>query len=83
MVETQTIVMQAAGRYWVIRYYAEQLWHSAATWFEPEDMEYEFLEFNEADLVDEGVGLWMPNLESAVEKLCRADYKKTYGPYAG
>ena len=83
MVETQTIVIEAAGRSWVIRYYAEQLWHSAATYWEPEDMAYEFLEFNEADLEDQGVQLWMPNLDKSIDKLCRDDYKKTYGPYAG
>lgn len=83
MVETQTIVIEAAGRSWVIRYYAEQLWHSAATYWEPEDMAYEFLEFNEADLEDHGVQLWMPNLDKSIDKLCRDDYKKTYGPYAG
>ena len=83
MVETQTIVIEAAGRSWVIRYYANQLWHSAATWEEPEDMEYEFMEFNEADLEDRGVYLWMPKLEATIERLCLTDYKKTYGPYAG
>jgi len=83
MVETQTIVLEIGGRSWVIRYYANQLWRSAATLEEPEDMAYEFMEFNEADLEDRGVYLWMPNLEATIEKLCLADYKKTYGPYAG
>ena len=83
MVETQTIVIEAAARYWVIRYYANQLWHSAATLEEPEDMAYEFMEFNQDDLVEDGVGLWMPNLDAAIEKLCRDNFKKTYGPYAG
>lgn len=83
MVETQTIVIEAAARYWVIRYYAERTWYSPATYYEPEDMTFEFLEYNQDDLVEDGVGLWMPNLDAAIEKLCRADYKKTYGPYAG
>lgn len=83
MVETQTIVIEAAGRYWVIRYYADQLWYTPATYGEPEDMEYEFLEYNQDDLVEHGVGLWIPDMDATIEKLCRADYKKTYGPYAG
>ena len=83
MVETQTIVIEAAGRSWVIRYYADRLWYSPANYWEPEDMAYEFMEFNEADLEDDGVQLWMPDLEETIEKLCQDDYKKTYGPYAG
>ena len=83
MVETQIIVPEIAGRTWVIRYYAERTYYSPGNYWEPPDEAWKFMHFNEDDLVDEGVELWMPDPETSITDLCLADYRKVYGPYAG
>ena len=81
MIETIFLTTEIAGRTWVIRYYAERTHYSAATYWEPSDETWEFMHFEEDDLVDEGVELWMPDIEDAITDLCKKHFLTTsYSP---